>query len=149
MEELIGARTTNIWQTDDGDEGAPPTKLHCATRSHPGTHPVHKMCSSPLTSTFNLLLQIKSDIVRMPQALQTLYPLSHHPLFGLEEFPFPIIGLWGNKNWPPSMKVKKMENFQNKRGLKGCKWSCLNTPGTENLLYHSLFGVGRIPFSHY
>ena len=34
---------------------------------------------------------------------------------------FPLLSLWGNKNWPPSMKVKKMENFQNKRGLKGCK----------------------------
>ena len=71
MEELIGARTTNIWQTDGGgDEGAPPTKLHCATRSHPGTHPVHKMCSSPPASTFNLLQQIKSDIVGTPQALK-------------------------------------------------------------------------------
>ena len=36
------------------------------------------------------------------------------------------------------MKVKKMENFQNKRGLKGCKWSSLNVPGTENPLSHPL-----------
>ena len=34
---------------------------------------------------------------------------------------FPILALWGNKNWPPSMKVKKLENLQNKRGLTGCK----------------------------
>ena len=26
--------------------------------------------------------------------------------------------LWGNKNWPPSMKVEKVENFHNKKGLK-------------------------------
>ena len=30
--------------------------------------------------------------------------------------PFPLLALWGNKNWPPSMKVKKMENFRNKSG---------------------------------
>ena len=37
------------------------------------------------------------------------------PLLGLEEFPFPIIGSLGDKNWPLSMKVKKLENYQNKR----------------------------------
>ena len=25
---------------------------------------------------------------------------------------FPVLALWGNKNGPPSMKVKKVENFQ-------------------------------------
>ena len=40
-------------------------------------------------------------------------PLSHSVL-ELEEFPFPLLVLWGNKNWPPSMKVKKMENFRTK-----------------------------------
>ena len=39
-----------------------------------------------------------------------------------------------------------MENFQNKRGLKGCKWSSLNAPGTENHLSHplSMLGVQRL-----
>ena len=39
---------------------------------------------------------------------------------------------WGNKNWasyPPSMKVMKLENFQNKRGLMECKGSNLNVSG--------------------
>ena len=54
--------------------------------------------------------------------------------------------LWGNKNWPPSMKVKKLEIFCNKRGLKGCKWSSLNVPGTENPLSHPLFGLDEFPF---
>ena len=27
-----------------------------------------------------------------------------------------LLALWGNKNWPPCMKVKKMENLKNKRG---------------------------------
>ena len=29
------------------------------------------------------------------------------------------------------MKVKKLKIFQNKSGLKGCKWSSLNAPGAE------------------
>ena len=44
----------------------------------------------------------------------TKTPLSH-PILKLDEFPFPIIGPLGNKNWPPSMKVKKMEILQDKR----------------------------------
>ena len=59
---------------------------------------------------------------------------------------FPLLALWGNKNWPPSMKVKKLENFGNKSGLKGCKWSSLNAPGTENPLSHSLLELGESPF---
>ena len=53
---------------------------------------------------------------------------------------FPLLALWGNKNWPPTMNVKKMENFHNKMGLKGCKWSSLNAPVTENPLSHPLLG---------
>ena len=38
-------------------------------------------------------------------------PLSHS-LLGLEEFPFPLLALWGNKNWPPSMKRRGIQrNF--------------------------------------
>ena len=72
-------------------------------------------------------------------------PLSH-PVLKLDEFPFPIIGLWGNKNWPPSMKVKKMENFGNKSGLMGCKWSSWNAPGTGNPLSHSVLELRNCPF---
>ena len=46
---------------------------------------------------------------------------------------FPLLALWGNKNWPPSMKVQKMQIFLNKMGWKGCKWFSLNAPGTESL----------------
>ena len=44
------------------------------------------------------------------------------------------------------MKMKKSENFQNKSGLKGCKWSSLNTPGTENPLSYALMGLDNFPF---
>ena len=62
------------------------------------------------------------------------------------QFPISKLTLWGNKNWPPSMKVKKVEKFQDKMGLRGCKWSSLNAPGTENPLSHPLFGLDEFPF---
>ena len=70
-----------------------------------------------------------------------------HSVLGLWEFPFPIIGLWGNKNWLSIMKVKKLENFKNKMGLKCCKWSSIIAPSTENRenpFSHSVLVV-RIP----
>ena len=48
------------------------------------------------------------------------------PLSQIEQPLDPATGLW-----LPSMKVKKFKKFQNKSGLKGCKWSNLNAPGTE------------------
>ena len=81
--------------------------------------------------------------VWMPQALKT-FSLIH--FWSWMNSLFPLLALWGNKNWPPSMKVKKVENFHNKRGLKGCKWSNLNAPGTENPLSYSILGLGEFPF---
>ena len=45
------------------------------------------------------------------------------------------------------MKVEKMENFQNKTVLKGCKWSSLNAPGTENPLSQLFLGMDELPFN--
>ena len=73
----------------------------------------------------------------MPQALK---PFCFIQFWSWKNSLFPLLALWGNKNWPPSMKVKKMENFQNKRGLKGCNWSSLNAPGTETLYLIHLWG---------
>ena len=56
-------------------------------------------------------------------------------------FLFQLLALWGNKNWPSSMKVKKLKIFQNKMALKKCKWSSLNAPGTENRPSHSFLGL--------
>ena len=50
----------------------------------------------------------------------------------------PKLALWGNKNGLPSMKGKKLENVQDKMGLKGCNWSSLNTPGTQSPLSHPI-----------
>ena len=53
--------------------------------------------------------------------------------------------VWGNKNWPPSMKAKKLQKYQNKCGLFGCKWSSLNAPGTGNPLSHPVLELGNCP----
>ena len=80
----------------------------------------------------------------MPQALETLC-LIH--FWGWKNSLFPILALWGNKNWPPSINLKKLKIFRDLTGLKGCKWSSLHAPGTGNPLsppilsffLHSLF----------
>ena len=60
---------------------------------------------------------------------------------------FSILALWGNKNGLPSMKVKELEKFLDKMGLKGCKWSSLNAPGTETPQSHPYWELGEFPFS--
>ena len=79
----------------------------------------------------------------MPQTLKTLC-LIH--LWGWENYPFPLLAPWGNKNWPSSMKVNSMENFQNKCCLNGCTWSSLNAPSTGNPLYHPIWKLGEFLF---
>ena len=58
----------------------------------------------------------------------------------------PLLALWGNKNWLPSMKGEKLEKCQDKMGLKGYKWSSLNAPGTETLLSYPYGELGEFPF---
>ena len=79
----------------------------------------------------------------MPQALKTLSLIQ---FWGWVNSLFPLLALWGNKNWPPSMKVKKLEILHHKSGLKGFKWSNLNVPGTENPLSHPPFVLEEFPF---
>ena len=64
----------------------------------------------------------------------TKNPLSHG---GWKNSLFPLLALWGNKNWPPSIMVQQIENCKNKMGLKGCKCSSLSAPGTQSLVPHS------------
>ena len=80
-----------------------------------------------------------------PQALK---PLSLIHIGSWENSPFPLLALWGNKNGLPSMKVKKLEKFLNKIGLKGCKWSTLNAPGTETPQSHPYWELGEFPFPY-
>ena len=47
------------------------------------------------------------------------------------------------------MKVKKFEKFQNKMGLKTCRWSSLNAPGIESPQSHSYWERGNSPNSQY
>ena len=71
-------------------------------------------------------------------------PLSHSVL-ELDFSLFSLLALWGNKNWPPSIKMKQIENCQNKMGLKGCKWSSLNAPSTKIPLSHSDLELENVP----
>ena len=82
----------------------------------------------------------------MPQALK---PLSLIHIGSWEYFPFPLLALWGKKNVIPSIKVKEIENVQSETGLKGCKWSSLNAPGTETPQSHPYWKLQEFPFSHY
>ena len=87
--------------------------------------------------------QAANGPVWMLQALKTLCLIR---FWGCENSLFPLLALWGNKNWPPSMKVKKLEIFGNKSGLRGCKWSRLKGPGTETPLSHPILKLGELPF---
>ena len=47
----------------------------------------------------------------------TEIPVSHSSWeISISSFSSLPLPLWGNKNWLPSMNVKKLENFQNKSG---------------------------------
>ena len=76
-------------------------------------------------------MQATNGPVRMPQALKV--PLSFNFKVGRIQL-FPLLALWGNMNWPPSMNVKKLENFEIKIGYAGCKGSSLKAPGIESPL---------------
>ena len=56
-----------------------------------------------------------------------------------------IIGPLGNKKRLPSMKMKKMENFQNKMGWMGSIWSRLDTLGIRIHLSHPILELGELP----
>ena len=58
----------------------------------------------------------------------------------------PLAHLHFNKNWPPSMKVKKLQKFGNNSCSMGCIWSSLNAQGTEILWYHVILELGDFPF---
>ena len=70
-----------------------------------------------------------------------------HPVMVNSFFPFSASLLWGNKNWPPRVEVKKFENLGNKIGFTNCKWSSLNAQGTEILVSHSEWENSILPFS--
>ena len=85
----------------------------------------------------------RNGTVWMPQALKHLN-LIH--FWSWVNSLFSLLALWGNKNWPPSMKMKNLEKFENVRGAKGCKWSSLNPQGTKNPQSHPILKLGEFPF---
>ena len=57
----------------------------------------------------------------------------------------PLLALWGNKIWLPSMIVKNLVIIQKEMGLKWRKWSSMNATSTENPLSHSVLGLWEFP----
>ena len=46
---------------------------------------------------------------------------------------FPILALWGNKNWPPSMKVEKAGKILRQDGLRGVQMVQFECPNHSKL----------------
>ena len=79
------------------------------------------------------------DSERSLERMKDTPPL--HTTLDIENFLFPLLALWGIKNWLPSIEVKNLKISFNKIGLKGYKWSSLNVPSTGNPLSHSFLGL--------
>ena len=78
----------------------------------------------------------------MPQAL---IPLCLAHFLSWENFPLSVLAFWGNKNWPPSIKVKKLENLWNKISSTCSKWSVLNSPDNQTSVDHLLGLLYELP----
>ena len=80
------------------------------------------------------------------QMVQFEYPhFSFSSGIGKSPFSHYILTLWGNKNWPPSLKREIFVNSQNISGLKGSNWSTLNAPDTQTPLSHSVLELENLP----
>ena len=77
--------------------------------------------------------------VGMPQALKPLC------LIRLLDFPFPIIELWGNKNWSSSMKVKKDGKLLEQKGPRGMQMVLFECPRHWKTPVLSTFGISPFP----
>ena len=94
----------------------------------------------------NFIKILSTQIANCPNWIPlALSPLCLIHFWSWEISLFSLLALWGNKNWPPSIKVKQIEISQNKMGLKDCKWSSLNAPGTQNPLSHPFLELGKVP----
>ena len=68
----------------------------------------------------------------MPQPLK-LPRLIHFESW--ENSLFSQLALWGNKNWPSSIKTKHFEKFRNKIGSTCWERPSLDAPGTDSLIF--------------
>ena len=110
------------------------------------TQQVHSSPSPPVyksASSFSLNRPLVVDVPVVVTTIDIAMSIPTPNPLRLGEFLFQRTPLWGNKNWPPSIKMKELKNVGNKIGSKGCKWSNLNAPCTQ------FTQVGRIPLSHF
>ena len=96
----------------------------------------------------NLLLpqKLKSTNLSQDCQLQAPKPLCLVHFWSCKNSLFSVLALWGNKNWPPTMKAKKLDDCKNKSGLRACKWSSLNAPGTQTPLSWPFMKLQEFPF---
>ena len=59
----------------------------------------------------------------------------------------PLLGLWGNKNWPSSIRVKKPEKFSEQKELKGLQMVQIEWSRYSNPLVSTKLGIERLSFS--
>ena len=84
--------------------------------------------------------------VWMPQALK---PLCLIQFWSWKNSLFPLLALWGNKNWPPQYEGEKDGIIWECERCKGLQMVQFECPRHPNPSVSSNFEVGWIPFSHY
>ena len=72
----------------------------------------------------------------MPKALK---PLCRIQFWNRKNSLFPQVTLWGNKNWPASMKVKRNWNLSEQNGLKGLQMVEFDCPRLSYPSVSSIF----------
>ena len=108
-------------------------------------------CTLPHSSNPSYIIRKKSSFCTIPHSsnLDTFFRYRYvipHKVAPLIQF-FPVLALWVNKNWPPSIKVKKLKIFWDKLSSNSCKQTSLNAPGTENPLSHPILRLEESHFS--
>ena len=88
--------------------------------AHPYSWPLPKVKIGKISAQFDWLPQAPNSLCI---TLVGRIPLSYFS--------------WGIKEMGSGAWDSRVRKFQNKVGLKGCKWSSLNAPGTKSPLHHS------------
>ena len=80
--------------------------------------------------------------------LDHLQPFAPIKFWELQDLPFPILALWGNKNWPPQYKGEKVGKFERQEWLSRLQMVQFECPRHWNPSVLTILGVARSPLSH-
>ena len=76
--------------------------------------------AAPTSDDVYVLLALNAEsgyLIEVGIFSRQMFRQTHH--ISAPGVPFPLLDLWGNKNWLPSIKVKKFENVQSERASNG------------------------------